>query len=88
MELSEDWFVDPAHTGYGVICSSFFFVFDVLFYCDFVTFQCQVWCLIVSISDLYLLFYFHNVCNLEAILLKRLFSNKTVLRNGQYHTIL
>ena len=34
----------------------------VMFYCDFVTFPCgvlgQVWCLVVSISDLCLLSYF------------------------------
>ena len=57
MELPVDWLVDPDQTGYGVNCSSFF-VCDVLFYCDFVTFQSQVWCLIVLISDLYLLFSF------------------------------
>ena len=39
-------------------------VLYVMFYCVIVTFPCgvlgQVWCLIVSISDLYLLFYFYK----------------------------
>ena len=38
----------------------------VMFYCDFVTFPCgvlgQVWCLIVSMSDLCLLSYFETTC--------------------------
>ena len=47
----------------------------VMFYCDFVTFPCgvlgQVWCLIVSISDLCLLFYFYEFGLSCLIILKR-----------------